>query len=150
MIQITIRSLKPSTGCLVFHITVVAFTAVTTSGKKSIILYCYSEVFNFGDRRWYNCNDSSVSRISSPDTQSSSAYVLFYVMEDWVFPSMCTVFSRKWNSKFYLNFLSLRMNNLKSQIMSLSHLNILLFLNINKILLTECNFFLILKILLIF
>lgn len=40
-----------------------------------------SEVFNFGDRKWYNCNDSHVSRASNPDTSSSSAYVLFYVMQ---------------------------------------------------------------------
>jgi len=26
----------------------------------------FSEVLNLGDKRWYNCNDSSVSRISSP------------------------------------------------------------------------------------
>mmetsp|Transcript_58950 Transcript_58950/g.81051 ORF Transcript_58950/g.81051 Transcript_58950/m.81051 type:complete len:135 (+) Transcript_58950:1363-1767(+) len=34
------------------------------------------------DGRWYCCNDSHVSRISGPDTSSSSAYVLFYKMLD--------------------------------------------------------------------
>lgn len=28
--------------------------------------------------KWYRCNDSHVTAISSPDTQSSSAYVVFY------------------------------------------------------------------------
>jgi len=40
------------------------------------------EVYNFSDKRWYNCNDSHVSRIASPSTSSSSAYVLFYVRKD--------------------------------------------------------------------
>ena len=40
-----------------------------------------SEVFNFGDNRWYDCNDSHVRRTSAPDTSSSSAYLLFYVMK---------------------------------------------------------------------
>lgn len=40
------------------------------------------EVYNFSNKQWYNCNDSIVQRISSPDTSSSSAYVLFYAMED--------------------------------------------------------------------
>jgi len=39
-----------------------------------------SEVLNQADGKWYNCNDSHVSRISSPDNSSSSAYILFYVM----------------------------------------------------------------------
>ena len=57
--------------------------ADTTFGKiASDFLTLFSEVLNIGENRWYNCNDSSVSRISSPDTRSSTAYVLFYVMED--------------------------------------------------------------------
>jgi len=39
------------------------------------------EVYNFSNKSWYNCNDSHVSRTTSPDTSSSSAYVLFYVMQ---------------------------------------------------------------------
>jgi ubiquitin carboxyl-terminal hydrolase 2 len=39
------------------------------------------EVYNFSNKNWYNCNDSIVQKISSPDTSSSSAYVLFYAMD---------------------------------------------------------------------
>lgn len=39
-----------------------------------------SEVYSFGDKRWYECNDSHVSRINRPDNSSSSAYLLFYAM----------------------------------------------------------------------
>ena len=39
------------------------------------------EVFNFNNKTWYKCNDSIVSRTSSADTSSSSAYVLFYAMD---------------------------------------------------------------------
>lgn len=35
------------------------------------------------DGSWYNCNDSHITKISAPDTRSTSAYVLFYVRE-WV------------------------------------------------------------------
>ena len=40
-----------------------------------------SEVYSFADQRWYECNDSHVSRANRPDTSSSSAYLLFYVMQ---------------------------------------------------------------------
>jgi ubiquitin C-terminal hydrolase len=68
---------------MVSHIIVVVYQEVTTFGKFYIIYFVLnSEVMNLADKRWYNCNDSTVSRISSPDTSSSSAYVLFYVMQD--------------------------------------------------------------------
>jgi len=38
------------------------------------------EVMNLDDNRWYNCNDSNCSKLSKPDTNSSSAYVVFYIM----------------------------------------------------------------------
>ena len=34
--------------------------------------------------KWYDCNDSWVKQISAPDSESSSAYVLFYVMKNGV------------------------------------------------------------------
>ena len=34
--------------------------------------------------KWYECNDSWVKQISGPDSESSSAYVLFYVMKQGV------------------------------------------------------------------
>lgn len=38
------------------------------------------EVQNLDDGQWYNCNDSRCSKsYSGADTQSASAYVLFYV-----------------------------------------------------------------------
>lgn len=37
---------------------------------------------NLAEKRWYNCNDATVTRISCPDTSSSSAYVLFYAMQE--------------------------------------------------------------------
>ena len=40
-----------------------------------------SEVCNVNTNKWYNCNDSHVSQISRPDNSSTSAYVLFYVMQ---------------------------------------------------------------------
>ena len=64
-------------------ITVVVCMEGTIFGKNLTFTYAkFSEVKNFGDGRWYNCNDSSVSKMSTPDMSSSSAYVLFYVMED--------------------------------------------------------------------
>lgn len=39
----------------------------------------FSEVMNVSTGKWYDCNDSWVKPISSPDTESASAYVLFYV-----------------------------------------------------------------------
>ena len=39
-----------------------------------------SEVLQLGDMQWYHCNDARINRINQPDTCSSSAYVLFYVM----------------------------------------------------------------------
>jgi len=38
------------------------------------------EVQNVTTGKWYRCNDSHVNQISAPDTNSTSAYVLFYVM----------------------------------------------------------------------
>jgi len=40
------------------------------------------DVKNVAEGKWYRCNDSHVSSIASPDTSSSSAYVLFYVMRE--------------------------------------------------------------------
>ena len=37
------------------------------------------EVMNLDTNTWYDCNDSRCSKISMPDTQSASAYVLFYI-----------------------------------------------------------------------
>mmetsp|Transcript_25949 Transcript_25949/g.19553 ORF Transcript_25949/g.19553 Transcript_25949/m.19553 type:complete len:100 (+) Transcript_25949:689-988(+) len=38
---------------------------------------------------WYRCNDSTVAKIPAPDHQSSSsAYVLFYVMESSLKPKL--------------------------------------------------------------
>jgi ubiquitin C-terminal hydrolase len=34
--------------------------------------------------KWYDCNDSWVKQISGHDSESSSAYVLFYVMKNGV------------------------------------------------------------------
>jgi len=39
------------------------------------------EVSNVNTGQWYSCNDGSVSKISKPESSSSSAYVLFYTME---------------------------------------------------------------------
>jgi ubiquitin C-terminal hydrolase len=38
------------------------------------------EVQNLSTGKWYDCNDSWVKQIGSPDTESASCYVLFYVM----------------------------------------------------------------------
>ena len=37
------------------------------------------EVMNLDKGEWFCCNDSHCSKISSPDTNSASAYVLFYI-----------------------------------------------------------------------
>jgi ubiquitin C-terminal hydrolase len=38
------------------------------------------EVLN-DDGKWYRCNDSWVTSINEADLESSSAYVLFYIMK---------------------------------------------------------------------
>ena len=38
-----------------------------------------SEVMNHNTGKWFDCNDSWVKPIAAPDTDSASAYVLFYV-----------------------------------------------------------------------
>ena len=45
-----------------------------------------SEVENLGTGKWYDCNDSWVKQVTGPDTDSASAYVLFYVQvsELWI------------------------------------------------------------------
>jgi len=40
------------------------------------------DVQNLGEKKWYRCNDSHISKSGGPDSCSSSAYVLFYVMQD--------------------------------------------------------------------
>ena len=40
------------------------------------------EVMSMSDRRWYNCNDSTVRPIAAPDNNSSSVYVLFYMIQE--------------------------------------------------------------------
>ena len=41
----------------------------------------FSEVMNLDSRKWFECNDSWVKAISGPDSDSASAYVLFYVQQ---------------------------------------------------------------------
>lgn len=38
------------------------------------------DVMNIDDGSWYNCNDSRCKKQISADTNSTSAYVLFYMM----------------------------------------------------------------------
>jgi len=40
-----------------------------------------SEVQNLASGNWYDCNDSWVKQIKEPETESASAYVLFYVQK---------------------------------------------------------------------
>jgi ubiquitin C-terminal hydrolase len=37
------------------------------------------EVLDLDQGQWYSCNDSRCSKQASPDTNSASAYVLFYI-----------------------------------------------------------------------
>jgi len=39
------------------------------------------DVMNIDDGSWYNCNDSRCQKTVSADTNSTSAYVLFYMMQ---------------------------------------------------------------------
>ncbi|CDW83589.1 ubiquitin carboxyl-terminal hydrolase 2-like [Stylonychia lemnae] len=48
------------------------------AGQMILIIF-YREIYNLDDGKWYQCNDSWVKQCT-PDLQSSSAYVLFYVM----------------------------------------------------------------------
>lgn len=81
LLQPTVVSNVQYTIYMEFHTTVAVFMVDTTYGKCVKINFV-SDVLNMGDNRWYNCNDSVISRRSSPDTDSSSAYVLFYVMQE--------------------------------------------------------------------
>lgn len=67
--------------CMELHITVAASMVGTMCGKLSLLTMC-SDTYNFGDKRWYNCNDSQITRLTKPDPDSSSAYVLFYCMQE--------------------------------------------------------------------
>jgi hypothetical protein len=72
-------------------ITVGPSTEGTISGKFPSIYsrkhdpcVSVSEVMNCESGKWYDCNDSWVKQISGHDAESSSAYVLFYVMKNGV------------------------------------------------------------------
>ena len=47
------------------------------------------EVMNLDDGTWYNCNDSMCRKQISADTNSTSAYVLFYMIQ-WTDPEFST------------------------------------------------------------
>jgi len=75
-----------------YRIIVGPSTVGTISGKFPINFYSrkhdscvfVSEVMNCESGKWYDCNDSWVKQISGHDAESSSAYVLFYVMKNGV------------------------------------------------------------------
>lgn len=72
-------------SCTGYLTTVGLYMGDTTSGKLRYLnsIPC-REVMNCETGKWYDCNDSWVKSISGHDTESSSAYVLFYVMKGGV------------------------------------------------------------------
>jgi len=70
---------KLSTVSTAYRTTAAPFTVATTFGKPPVKTDLSSEVENLATGKWYDCNDSWVKQISGPDTDSASAYVLFYV-----------------------------------------------------------------------
>jgi ubiquitin C-terminal hydrolase len=70
-----------STNYTGYHIIAGPYMAVIMFGKSFLLHIVLSEVMNTDSRKWYDCNDSWVKQISGPDSDSASAYVLFYVQQ---------------------------------------------------------------------
>jgi ubiquitin C-terminal hydrolase len=68
-----------NTSCTGYLTIAALYMVATTLGKLFSNLVPGSEAMNLSTGKWYDCNDSWVKPISGPDSESASAYVLFYV-----------------------------------------------------------------------